>query len=132
LKQVLDTRFLIEHYYSRDKETRKKTQNEIRELTQTGNGIVPTIVIAETIQLVCSREGKQKAEMIFLSITASGMKIENLTSFIAKEAGILKSIYKHVPMGDCIIAATAIENHAKILSDDPHYDSIRETKRIWL
>ena len=131
MKQVVDSRFFIEHYYSSDKETRQKTAKKIKELTQTGNGIIPTIVIAETVQTICSREGKQKAEMIFLSITASRIKIENLTLSIAKEAGILKSVYKHVPMGDCIIAATAIENQARILSDDPHYDSIKEAKRTW-
>jgi predicted nucleic acid-binding protein len=104
----------------------------MKELTQTSNGIIPTIVVLETIQLICSREGKEKAEMIYLSITASGIKIESLTPSIAKEAGILKSTYKHVPIGDCIIAATAIRNQAKIISDDSHFDSIKETKRTWL
>jgi predicted nucleic acid-binding protein len=56
----------------------------------------------------------------------SGMKIESLSPSIAKEADILKSAYKHVPIGDCIIAATAIRN------PDPHFDSIKETKRTWL
>jgi len=132
LNQVLDSRFLIEYYYSDDEETRKKVNCRVKELIATGNGIIPTIVICETIQLICTREGKQKAEMIYLSIMASGMKIESLSSLIAKEAGILKSIHKHVPMGDCIIAATAIRNQARIISDDPHFDSIDETKRTWL
>ena len=35
-------------------------------------------------------------------------------------------------MGDCIIAATAIANQANILSDDPHFDAIQETKRSWI
>ena len=132
MNQVLDSRFLIEYYYSDDEETRKKVNCRVKELIATGNGIIPTIVICETIQLICTREGKQKAEMIYLSIMASGMKIESLSSLIAKEAGILKSIHKHVPMGDCIIAATAIRNQARIISDDPHFDSIDETKRTWL
>jgi predicted nucleic acid-binding protein len=132
LKQLLDSRFLIEYYYSQDRETRQKAHHKMKELTQTGTGIIPTIVIAETIQLICSREGKQKAEMIYLSITASRMKIESLSPSIAKEAGILKSTYKQVPMGDCIIAATAIEQQARIISDDPHFDSIKETKRTWI
>jgi predicted nucleic acid-binding protein len=132
LKQVLDSRFLIEYYYSQDKEIRQRATQKIKELAQTGSGIVPTIVICETIQLVCSTEGKEKAEMIYLSITASRIKIESLNSSIAKEAGILKSTYRQVPIGDCIIAATAIKNQAKIISDDPHFDAIKETKRTWL
>lgn len=102
------------------------------ELTQSGNGIIPTIVVCETIQLICSREGKEKAEMIYLSIVSSGIKMENLNPSIAKEAGILKSTYKQIPLADCIIASTAIKNQARIISDDTHFDFIKETKRTWL
>jgi predicted nucleic acid-binding protein len=45
---------------------------------------------------------------------------------------MLKCQYKNVPIGDCIIAATAMQNHARILSDDPHFDSVKETKRTWI
>jgi predicted nucleic acid-binding protein len=129
---VLDSRFLIEYYYSDNGEIRQKANQKMKELTQTGTGIIPTIVICETIQLICSREGKQKAEMIFLSIMASGIRVESLSPSIAMEAGVLKSTYRNVPVGDCIIAATAIRNHAKVISDDPHFDVIKETKRTWL
>lgn len=111
---------------------RQKANRKIRELTETSSGIIPTIVILETTQIVCSKEGKEKAEMIYLSMMGSGIKIENLTPSIAKEAGILKSLYKHIPVGDCIIAATAIKNQASIISDDTHFDSIKEVKRTWL
>jgi len=129
---VLDSRFLIEYYYSQNPEIKQKSNQKLRELIRTSNGIVPTIVICETIQLILSREGKQKAEMIYLSIVSSGMKIENLSPSIAKDAGILKSTYKHIPIGDCIIAASAINNQARILSDDPHFDLIKEAKRTWV
>jgi predicted nucleic acid-binding protein len=104
----------------------------MRELTHNGNGLIPTIVVCELIQLICSREGKEKMEMIYLSIMTRGMKIESLGPYGAKEAGFLKSMYKHVPIGDCIIAATAIKNQARIVSDDSHFDLIKETERTWL
>ena len=132
MKYVLDSRFLIEYYYSQNLDTKQKVNQKMKELIKNGSGIIPTIVICETIQLIYSREGKQKADMIYLSIVSSGIKIENLNSSIAKDAAILKSNYKHVPIGDCIIAATAINYQARILSDDPHFDSIKEAKRIWL
>ena len=132
MKYVLDSRFLIEYYYSQNLDTKQKANQKMRELIKNSNGIIPTIVICETIQLIYSREGKQKADMIYLSIVSSGIKIENLSSSIAKEAGILKSTYKHIPIGDCIIAACAISNQARILSDDLHFDLIKETKRTWL
>ena len=129
---MLDSRFLVEYYYSKDKEIRHKANVKMQELTQSGNGIIPTIVISETIQLICSREGREKAEMIYLSIITSGLKMESLSPSIAKEAGILKSTYKHVPLADCIISSTAIKNQARIISDDSHFDFIKETKRTWL
>jgi predicted nucleic acid-binding protein len=129
---VLDSRFLVEYYYSENKEIRQKANAKMRELTQSGNGIIPTIVVCETIQLICSREGKEKAEMIYLSIVTSKIKMESLSPSTAKEAGILKSTYKQVPLADCIIASTAIKNQARIISDDSHFDFIKETKRIWL
>jgi predicted nucleic acid-binding protein len=132
LKQVVDSRFLIEYYYSQNKEIRQKAQMKMRDLTQSGNGIIPTIVVCETIQLICSREGKEKAEMIYLSIVSSGIKLENLNPSIAKDAGILKSTYKQIPLADCIIASTTIRNQARIISDDTHFDLIKETKRTWL
>lgn len=132
MKHVLDSRFLIEYYYSQNIDTKQKANQKMRDLIKNSNGIIPTIVICETIQLIHSREGKQKADMIYLSIVSSGIKIENLSLSIAKDAGILKSTYKHIPIGDCIIAATAISNQARILSDDPHFDLIKETKRTWL
>ncbi len=132
MKFVLDSRFLIEYYYSQSIDTKQKVNQKMRELIKNGNGIIPTIVICETIQLIYSKEGKQKAEMIYLSIVSSGIKIENLSPNIAKDAAILKSTYKHIPIGDCIIAATAIKNQARILSDDTHFDLVEETKRTWL
>ena len=132
MKQVLDNRFLAEYYYTQDRILRQKTIKKMEELTQTSNGIIQTMVVCEIMQLICSKEGKEKAEMIYLSIIQSGLKIENLTPSIAKEAGILKSTHRNVPVGDCIIAATALKYQAKIVSDDPHFDSIKETKRVWL
>ena len=132
MKHVLDSRFLIEYYYSQNLDTKQKANQKMREMIKNSDGIIPTIVICETIQLIYSREGKQKADMIYLSMVSSGIKIESLSSSIAKDAGILKSTYKHIPIGDCIIAATAISNQAMILSDDPHFDLIKETKKTWL
>jgi predicted nucleic acid-binding protein len=132
LKHVLDSRFLIEYYYSQNIDTKQKANQKMRELIKNRTGIIPTIVICETIQLIYSREGKEKADMIYLSIVSSGIKIDNLSPSTAKVAGILKSTYKNIPIGDCIIAATAINNQARILSDDPHFDLMKETKRTWL
>jgi predicted nucleic acid-binding protein len=132
LKEVLDTRFLVEYFYATREETKKKTATRLKELIAKNEGILPTIVIAEIIQVTCEKKGKDMAESRYQAIVQSGLQIQSLTSPIAKHAGLLKSKYKNVPIGDCVIAATAIANQARILSDDPHFDDIKETKRNWI
>jgi predicted nucleic acid-binding protein len=132
LKEVLDSRFLIEHYYAVNLGIKQKTSKKLKDLIQRKEGLLPTIAISETIKTICEKIGKEEAEICYFSMVTSGLQIQELTAKIAKQAGLLKCQYKNIPIGDCIIAATAIENHARILSDDPHFDSVKETKRIWI
>jgi len=132
LKEVLDTRFLSEYFYSNQLESKKKTTRKLKELIAKNEGILPTIVVAEIVQITCEKRGKDMAESRYEALTQSELQIQNLTPLIAKQAGFLKCRYQNVPIGDCIIAATAIANNAKILSDDPHFDEIKETKRTWI
>ena len=132
MKEVLDTRFLSEYFYSSQLESKKRTTRKLKELIAKNEGILPTIVLAEIIQITCAKRGKDMAESRYEALTQSGLQIQNLTPQIAKHTGFLKSRYKNVPIGDCIIAATAIQNDARIVSDDPHFDEIKETKRTWI
>lgn len=132
MKEVLDSRFLIEHYYSPNLETKQKTSKKLKELIQHNKGLLPTIVISETIKTICEKIGREEAEICYISIIASGLQIQDLNPPIAKQAGLLKCRYKNIPMGDCIVASTAMVNQAKILSDDPHFDNMTEVKRSWI
>jgi len=132
LKEVIDARFLREYFYSADVEIKGKTDRRLKNLIAKNEGILPTIVIAEIIQITCEIRGKDMAESRYQALIQSGIEIQNLTPPIAQQAGLYKCQYKNLPMGDCIIAATAILNHARIISDDPHFDCITETKRIWI
>ena len=130
--EVLDTRFLSEYFYSSVAEVKAKTTRRLKELVAKNEGVMPTIVVAEIVQITCERRGKDMAESRYQALINSGLQIQDLSSEIARCAGLLKSKYRNVPMGDCIIAATAIVNHGKVLSDDPHFDVIKETSRTWI
>jgi len=132
LRTVLDSRFVMEYFYSDKTEVKQKATRKIKDLVQRKEGILPTIVISEIIQTVCEQIGKEEAEICYASLTQSGLKIQALTAPIAKQAGLLRTKYRNIPIGDCIIAATAIANQAMVLSDDPHFDTIEETKRSWI
>ena len=132
MKEVLDTRFLAEYFHSSQAEIKARTGRKLKALLAKNEGILPTIVIAEMVQITCARRGKDMAESRYQSLIQSGLEIQNLIPSIAQKAGLLKCEYKNLPMGDCIIAATAIIHHARIISDDPHFDCIKETNRTWI
>jgi predicted nucleic acid-binding protein len=107
LKTVLDSRFIIEFFYSNELETKQRATKKLKDLIQRNEGILPTIVISETIQTVCEQLRKEESEICYANLTQSGLKIQSLSAPIAKQAGFLRSKYRNSPMGDCIIAATA-------------------------
>ena len=132
MKEVLDTRFLREYFYSPQEETKERTNRKLKALIAKNEGILPTIVIAEIIQITCAIRGKDMAQSRYQALTQIGLEIQNLTPPIAEQAGLFKCQYSNLPMGDCIIAATATVNHARVLSDDPHFDVIEEIKCVWI
>jgi Predicted nucleic acid-binding protein, contains PIN domain len=132
MKTVLDSRFIMEYFYSDELEIKQKATRKLKDLISRGEGILPTIVISETVQTICEQLGKEESEICYANLTQSGLKIQSLNAPIAKQAGLLRSKHRNIPMGDCIIAATAIANQAVILSDDPHFDVISETRRSWI
>lgn len=132
MKEVIDTRFLLELFYSNQVETKEKAVRKFTALRNKNEGILPTIVIAELAQVICAKRGKDIAQSRYQVLIQCGVAIQELTPYIAQQAGILKCVNQNLPMGDCIIAATAQVNHGRVLSDDPHFDSIPEIKRVWI
>jgi predicted nucleic acid-binding protein len=98
LKIVLDSRFIMEYFYSDKTEAKQKASKKLKDLIQRKEGILPTIVISETIQTICEKIGKEEAEICYANLTESGLKIQTLTSQIAKQAGLLRSKYRNIPM----------------------------------
>jgi len=132
VRTVIDTRFLVEHFYSSSDEIKRKTTSKLKELIKLGEGILPTIVISEIIRVTCERRGVEEAKLRYLSLIKSGLQICNLDSEIAEQAGLLKCRYRNIPMGDCIIAAIALKEKASILSDDPHFNLIKNIRCTWI
>ena len=58
MKMVLDSRFVMEYFYSDKTETKQKATKKLKELIERKEGILPTIVISETIQTICEHIGR--------------------------------------------------------------------------
>lgn len=130
--EVIDSRFLLEYFLSNNEDVKLKTSRHLRDLVRKRSGILPTIVVTETVRYVCEKRGAEEAKIRYLSMARSGLLIADLTGEIAREAGLLKCTHPTVPTGDCIVASTALARKAKILSDDKHFDEIKNLSRIWI
>jgi predicted nucleic acid-binding protein len=123
---VLDTTFLVLHYFSDDDGVLTKTRETLRVSRKLGNkAILPTIVLAEFYAQTYKRTGREVADKHFSEVVHSGLQIVPLISY---QAGLLRAKYQEkVPWGDCIVAATALENKAKfVVTEDPHLTDIKE------
>ena len=126
---VLDTTFLVLHYFSDDEGILTKTRETLRISRKLGNrAILPTIVLAEFYAQTFKRTGKEVADKRFREVLNSGLQIIPLTEQISYQAGLLRAKYQEkIPWGDCVVAATAVQSKAKfVVTEDPHLMEIKE------
>ena len=126
-KAVYDTRFFIEHYYSKDKEALQRIKEEMR---KSKKGYISAIVIHEVYQLTLKREGRETA-ILRTRLLEKDCKVVNIDTTIAKSSAELRHKYK-IPMADSIIAATSLSINAVCFTDDPHLKAIKEIRAKWI
>lgn len=130
-RAVLDTTFFVLHYFSSDLNIQSKSKEILRLCRRLGNrGILPTMVLAEFYVQSAKRTGREEAKKLFNEMYNADLDIVNMDVPIAELAASLRHRYKEkVPWGDCIVAASGLNNNANIIiSEDPHFDEIKEIK----
>lgn len=126
-KTVYDTRFFIEHYYSKDGEVLRWTKEEIR---KTKERYISAIVIHEVYQLTLEREGRETA-ILRTHLLEKDFRIIDVDSKVARSSAEIRHKYR-TSMADSVIAATCLFLNAICISDDPHLKVIREIKTKWI
>jgi predicted nucleic acid-binding protein len=124
---VYDTRFFIEHYYSKDNEVLKRTTNALR---TDKNKVISAIVVHEVYKLTLEKEGKEQAELR-TRLLEKDFKVINVDTQIAKISAELRHKYR-IPMADSIVAATAKSLKLVCITDDQHFTQIKEIKTKWV
>ncbi len=95
--------------------------------------IVPTIVIHEVYKVMHENVGRDTAQLRVNSILRSRFTIVDLTSKIALTSAALRCKYADLPTADSIVAGTSMETKSKrVLSDDPHFRTMKEIHSEWL
>ena len=127
LKTVYDTRFFLEHYYSREAAMLRKTKEAIRTVKER---FISAIVIHEVYWLTLTQEGHETA-ILRATLLEKDFKVVKVDAEIARSSAELRHKYK-MNMADSIIAATALFLKATCLSDDPHFKNVGEIKTTWI
>ena len=126
-KTTYDTRFFVEHYYSKDPKIVDSTTLEIR---QERDKAISSIVVHEVYRLTLQKDGRQTAALR-TDLIRKDFAVIPVDEELAVASAELRQ--KHViPMADSIIAATAISEGSPCVTDDPHIANIREVKTRWI
>ena len=97
------------------------------------SAIVPTIALHELHKHHYQTLGRETAETRTNIIIKSGFNIADLDVHVAKKAAELRCKYAEVPTADAVIAGTAILTKSfRVVTDDPHFQRIKEIKTEWL
>src|SRR3990172_2466795 len=122
-KAVYDTRFFAELYYSKDENLLQRIKAEKQKRQEK---FISTVVIHEVYRLTLLREGRETA-VLRIALLKQDFKVVPVTAEIAEISAELRQ--KHsLSMGDSMIAATALSLGAICVSDDPHFQQIKEIK----
>jgi predicted nucleic acid-binding protein len=126
-KTVYDTRFFMEHYYSANGETIRKTREELR---KTKERYISAIVIHEVYRLTLEREGREVAKLR-KELLEKDFKVVDVNPEIATTSAEIRHKY-NIPLADSVIAATSVALDAKCFTDDSHLKEITELKTMWI
>lgn len=125
---VYDTRFFVEHFYSKDENIVSKTRAEID--ARQWDKLVSVITLHEFYRLNLEKAGRDVAKLRNQMIEDVFNPVD-VTKEIAIAAAILRKRYG-APMSDGLIAATAQVLDGTCVTDDPHIREMKEIGSRWL
>lgn len=92
--------------------------------------LASTLSIVEFVKVAGARIGGEAAVTRLRVWQKGGLQFVAVSEGIGYRAGEMALSHPEVPIGDIIIAATAREFSATVITDDPDFDGL-EVKRDW-
>ena len=78
---------------------KRRLTRKLKNLIAKNEGILPTIVIAEIIQITCEKRGKDMAESRYQALIQSGIEIQNLTPINCPASGFIQMPIQELAYG---------------------------------
>ena len=130
--EILDSRFLVTHYTTDDEHILSRTRAKLVALRRERRGVLPSIVVAEVMNVVCREGGRDKALAQLQALEHAGLEVVPLDIGLARDAGALRCVHRDLPMADCVIAATALRLEGRVVTNDPHLSKVKGLRTIWI
>jgi predicted nucleic acid-binding protein len=124
-KAVYDTRFFADSYYSKDELLLKKIRAH-----RARKRYVSAIVVHEIYNLAIKRVGRETAKNQVAHLKEE-FEVVPVDDQIAQISAELRHKY-NLSMGDSMIAATTFVLKALCITDDPHFEQIKEIETAWI
>jgi len=126
-KSVYDTRFFVEYFYSGDADFLRRLKEDLKAVRER---MVSALTVHEIHRINLEKEGREVATLRSETICRdfNVVDVDYETAVISAE---LRSRHR-MPMADSVIAATAQIHGCSLVSDDPHFQGIRNLKTRWL
>lgn len=130
---ILDTLPLI-NFFKRESEIVKRILLDAEEGKEEVG--ISVVTISELFYILAHERGMDFAKVCIENIKPH-LGLIPVNAEIAEKAGELKFKYagkgkKGLPMADAIIAATALENDATLVTGDGHFKKIKDLKIQWI
>ena len=99
---------------------------------------ISAITLTELFYIFARYKEENFARAVLGYVKSSNIIVIPISGQIAEKAGELKFRYggrrikKGLPIADCIIAATALEKDAMLVTSDDHYKKIKNLKIQWI
>ena len=126
-RSLYDTRFFVEYFYSGDAELLRRLKEDLKAVRER---MVSALTVHEIHRINLEKEGREvatlRSETICRDFNVVDVYYE--TAVISAE---LRSRHR-MPMADSVIAATAQIHGCSLVSDDPHFQGIKNLKTRWL
>jgi len=126
-KSLYDTRFFVEYFYSGDADFLRRLKEDLKAVRER---MVSALTVHEIHRINLEKEGREVATLRSETICRdfNVVDVDYETAVISAE---LRSRHR-MPMADSVIAATAQIHGCSLVSDDPHFQGIKNLKTRWL
>ena len=126
MREVYDTRFFMEYFYTTDEKLLTKMKESLR---RERDRYISVITLHEVYSLVLAKEGRKVAKSR-AEILERDFKVVKVDADLAIRSAEFRNKYR-VPMADSIIAATAHKLRAPVVTDDEHFKLVGKAKVKW-